>query len=722
MTEPKASPAADVILDESNEVVSPQPPSDGSIVRTNDVTDRSSDDGIVIDAATSDDTRRPRATTTAAPASKKRARLSNTNPKDILGQIDSFHDLELSRMDLNNRVPWFKDHLIPSSLPVKYIEYPPDSDWESMGHKEMTQMFPFWKMNNGRSLGKKQIPRCLMLDSKTDKERLVVLNWWRSQTEDQQVKIRSHEGLQRYYRAPMRSASPFQFAQQRYGKGLHALDLEKEHEHQADRKARVALAKELEEQAAADRASTALAAVVTNDGDEQDTNTDERTTTAQTTTTTVKNSIQGMKTIFVRPTVANAPLGFKTVQSTFDLVQRFNLSVDILYCARTIPETCIIKDCVYPALDQNRGCCALHKQNWWVRKMGCQPQRRRGHLLLGSEYATRRTVEDVIAPKGVHRVAPVPCGCNNELCEGIGWSADTVRVPKYYALPEGLIPGEHRDKDRPLRLAPWHFPPDSRLQLPDGTWKILFGPKPEDFVCPDYDVSEFLNEPGMIEYQERKSLWMLPEWVYEMQAMEEGPLSLAEFQREEFRKQQKRTTQNAVTAALSHTQLIHSHSEANSKIQTMKKIRSEKRKRDSAIVRSKKRRTMEETTEERDDDDRDMNNNHHHHQQGENDPNHHHHHNNHDDDTDTHHHLSPTRVPLNRHFLFSPAGPPPLVARNGPSMPTTTTTTTTTAAAAAAATFGGMHPYGPGTEAVRFEEAAHRVWGHLYANYGRHQG
>ena len=581
-------------------------------------------------------------------------------------------------MALNQRVPWFKDHPIPSNLPIKYIKAPHDFGWENAGHKEMDEVFPFWKMTNGRSLGRKQIPKCLILDSQTESERLVLLNWWRSRTGDQQVEIASYQGLQRYYRAPKRSASPFQYAQQRYGKGLHALDLVKEHEQRTDREARVELAKELEQAASQKAHATAL---------ERSFLQGEPAATPGT-PTAPKKSVVGMKTSFVSCTLANAPLGFRAMQTTSDLVQRFNLSMDILYCARTIPEDCAIEDCVYPALDQNRGCCALHKQNWWVRKIGAQPQRRRGHLLLGPEYATRRTRDDVAVLDGSHRVKPVPCGCSSELCEAIGWSADTARVPKNCELPDGLIPGEHRDKDRPLRLAPWHFPPNARLQLPDGSWIVVFGPKPEDFVSPDYDISKFLKEPGMIEYQKRKSLWQLPEWVYEMQDMEQGPQTLGECQVAEFRKQLKTLMFNATVAALSRKDLIQSHSEVNAKLQAMKRNYTDKKR--VAVTLSHRKRRLAETgavlgtgTQETDEDENSR----------------------HEEDEDCSHSESAHPSPPGM------AGTPKLIfARNGSSVLRPQHTPLY-------ATGGGLHPYS--TEAARMEDAATRVWGHYYANYGR---
>ena len=652
--------------------------------QTNDIgSDDTSDEGIVVaeafppnaESKTTSTTRMARMTTTNTSTRKKKgSKTHSACPKDILGPAESFPDLLHARMALNQRVPWFKDHPIPSNLPIKYRTSPPDFDWENAGHKEMDEVFPFWKMTNGRSLGRKQIPKCLVLDSQSELERLVLINWWRSRTGDEQVEIASHQGLQRYYRAPKRSASPFLYAQKRYGKDLYALDLVKEHEQRTDREARVELAKELEQAAASQKLERS--------------NPQGEPTATQETSTASKKAVLGMKTSFVSCTLANAPLGFRAMQSTYDLVQRFNLSVDVLYCARTITEECAIEDCVYPALDQNRGCCALHKQNWWVRKIGAQPQRRRGHLLLGPEYATRRTRDDIVVLDGSHRIKPVPCGCSSELCEAIGWSADTARVPKYCELPDGLVPGEHRDKDRPLRLAPWHFPPSARLQLPDGSWITVFGPKPEDFVTPDYDISKFLEEPGMMEYQERKKLWQLPAWVYEMQEMEQGPPTLAEYQLAEIRKQQKMLMFNATVAALSHKNLIQSHSEVTAKVQVMKK-NFMNQKRVAVILSPRKRRMTEigtvlDTGTQEDDDDEDSR---------------------HERDEDRSHpespHLAPPGMTHTPNLLFAPGGSSLLRPQQAPIHATV-----------------GLYPYSADT--ARMEEAATRVWGHYYANYGRH--
>jgi hypothetical protein len=297
-----------------------------------------------------------------------------------------------------------------------------------------------------------------------------------------------------------------------------------------------------------------------------------------------------------------------------------------------------------------------------------------------------------------------------------------VRVPKQVPLPKQVVPGEHRDKDRPLRLAPWHFPPQSRIQLPDGTWKVLFGTKPEHFVLPDYDISEFLKEPGMIEYQQRKSLWLLPEWVYEMQAAEQGPPTLAECQQAEFRTQQKKLMVQATMAILYHRDLIQSHSEATSKIRLMKKNYIHKKRVAVMLSPRKKRMTeggavFETGVPEQGDIESPRN-------EGADDPSHR------TENGSVPAHSTAPNVPANPAPPNGdvPANPSPPVVPANPAPPDTARIPNLFFAPGGAslfgpqhaqlhATLGGLHPYT--ADAARLEEAANRVWGHYYANYGR---
>lgn len=154
-----------------------------------------------------------------------------------------------------------------------------------------------------------------------------------------------------------------------------------------------------------------------------------------------------------------------------------------------------------------------------------------------------------------------------------------ARVPKNFALPDTIVPNSHRDKDRPVRLAPWHFPPQYRLQLPDGTWKLTLEGKTtsDKFPSPTYDPKDFLKEPGMIEYMERKSPYLLPDWVFALRAKEEGPMTLEELQVHSLVQQRNALLQRLLWQSVEHHELSHEHQQAETKLEEMKKIQSHRR-------------------------------------------------------------------------------------------------------------------------------------------------
>ena len=190
-----------------------------------------------------------------------------------------------------------------------------------------------------------------------------------------------------------------------------------------------------------------------------------------------------------------------------------------------------------------------------------------------------------------------PCSCGNEICEGIGYSPSMIRVDisklseehksliwnskelninekqksqqgsQAQALspaggPSGTGPGSTVHV-----FAPWHFHPDHRVFLPDGSWKIIefngatvftdpttIAPPPVNnnnnndnstnassklsewvgLPPPTYSPKDFLNEPKMIEYVAagRKDNLFLPAWCREYQKLEMGPKSMLEQNRD----------------------------------------------------------------------------------------------------------------------------------------------------------------------------------------------
>ena len=148
-----------------------------------------------------------------------------------------------------------------------------------------------------------------------------------------------------------------------------------------------------------------------------------------------------------------------------------------------------------------------------------------------------------------------------------------ARMPKGFEIPSSIVPNSHRDKDRPLRLAPWHFPPQYRMQLPDGTWKLLLeGIKAEDFPPPDYDPRDFLKEATMLKYKARKSPFLLPDWVHTMRRLEEGPLTLDELLLSSLVQQRDDLLQSLVWQSVRHQELSQEHEQAESKLEEMKKL------------------------------------------------------------------------------------------------------------------------------------------------------
>jgi hypothetical protein len=178
-----------------------------------------------------------------------------------------------------------------------------------------------------------------------------------------------------------------------------------------------------------------------------------------------------------------------------------------------------------------------------------------------------------------------PCSCGNEICEGIGYSPSMIRVDisklseehkslvwnskelninkKQVQSPAGESSGTGTGSTVHV-FAPWHFHPDHRVFLPDGSWKIIEFNGSTVFTDPTaiipphvnnntnvvnalsnlskwvglppptYSPKEFLKEPKMIEYVAagRKDNLFLPAWCREYQKLEMGPKSMLEQNRD----------------------------------------------------------------------------------------------------------------------------------------------------------------------------------------------
>jgi hypothetical protein len=120
---------------------------------------------------------------------------------------------------------------------------------------------------------------------------------------------------------------------------------------------------------------------------------------------------------------------------------------------------------------------------------------------------------------------------------------------------EGGNDAEVSARSSVLRLAPWHFHPEHREFLPDGSWKLVdssrlsssndtdsesnpsLPKKWKGLPLPTYSPNDFLEEAVMVEYEARKSKEastadMPPSWCREYFKLEEGPSSMAELQRD----------------------------------------------------------------------------------------------------------------------------------------------------------------------------------------------
>jgi hypothetical protein len=313
--------------------------------------------------------------------------------------------------------------------------------------------------------------------------------------------------------------------------------------------------------------------------------------------------------------------GFRCMASCQELADKLKLSCDQLYTANIEDNLqCKTEGCVYPAMCQNSGYCCRHRISF--APLSGKERGRRGYLLLGPTYTK---------PNGRQ------CSCDDEICVSIGYSQSMTRFD-VSRLPEDLQADVWKkvmpESRKSACLAPWHFHPVHRVFLPDGSWKILEHRRTTIFKDPStdkdwiglppptYSVKEFLEEPEMIEYKERKSSNLLPSWVREYQKLEEGPFSPAEQQTNELWKQiddyhSKLTTQ-ALLFETKYFALEKDMEELQAKYDEKKHLkRRDKKRRKTKCPRStttkspsnKKRKTGEvennEEDEEEDEDDDD---------------------------------------------------------------------------------------------------------------------
>eukprot|EP00536_Pseudo-nitzschia_multiseries_P009541 jgi/Psemu1/23514/gm1.23514_g len=249
-----------------------------------------------------------------------------------------------------------------------------------------------------------------------------------------------------------------------------------------------------------------------------------------------------------------------------DWLRTANLEAPRVKCKRD--------DCMYPALARNSGSCCRHGFYFAPQKMYGSKFKRRGYLLLGDLY-TRPYVttkncnvsksEDTNGEQDNSNLLTTkrlePCSCGNETCVGIGYSPTMVRVDVNKLTKDlqdeiwnnkdalDIESSKKKNSESVLRLAPWHFHPDYRVLLPDGSWRVVDFRSSSVFKDPitskewkgvpppTYSPDDFVQEPAVKEYAARKRIIaetndMLPSWCREYTKVEEGPYSIFEKQRD----------------------------------------------------------------------------------------------------------------------------------------------------------------------------------------------
>jgi hypothetical protein len=466
--------------------------------------------------AASASTPKPSASSVAAKAATATAKASSTCKTYDAGIfIRSHPEFQLAKARLMERIPFFQKHPLTHVKRLKYYKIPEEYidtlDWDDGAI--VTKVFP--NFGRGKSFGARQVPICFLRDAETIQEKLVVVNWWRGLTPDEQKELKWDMSCM--YRAPTRSNSPLQLF----------------HQNPADfLKPRQATIQQQQQQPPPPPPPEKFIS----------------------TTTSSTSSTQTQPPQKTKP----PPLCFRSMQSCQELAIRLELDVDALYCATIEPSgcCCVIENCQYPAIAHNRTHCAIHRRGWWPTSVGMEVHtKRRGHMLLGLPYA--------------HRLK-LCCSCSQPTCEAIGWSEHLTLIPRKHPLPNEIVVAPHHHKDRPVRLAPWHWAPAHRRQWPDGTWKVNFG-KGDAIPPPAYDLDDFLQEPGMVGYQEQTnpdSSSGLPTWVEEYRRKEYGPeeyhvdqLQRIRQERDAFQEQLVAEMEEYQALALQHRALQRTHDE-----------------------------------------------------------------------------------------------------------------------------------------------------------------
>ena len=434
---------------------------------------------------------------------------SNNNKKDIV-TIAETPRFAKAVNDLSERVLFFREMApLQEMQQLYYTTVPSNMDWNDISaiHKAFPPLVhnttttttpPSQQPRRSPSL---QFPLCLILETISEDEKLVVVNWWRYlETYTLQYTQVMQETLRTIYRAPTKS------------KDLMLFHHNNHHYSRA----------------------------VVNDGNDNDNPDDDSSSNPPHDGQQFHNNMhllqqqqQQQRRRRRRRRNLEPSWGFRCLETCQQLADKLKLSnCDMLQTANLDPSgaTCKSDTCVYPALCNNSGYCCFHRISF--APLSGRERGRRGYLLIGAAYTK---------PNGRQ------CSCQDETCVGIGFSDAMIRFD-VSRLSEEL---QSEVCDRLLLLpksrkhaclAPWHFHPDHRVFLPDGSWKLVehrrasvfqdpvSGKEWSGLPPPTYSPKQFLEEPVMVEYQARKKTSLLPPWVREYQRLEEGPLSIHEQQ------------------------------------------------------------------------------------------------------------------------------------------------------------------------------------------------
>ena len=275
---------------------------------------------------------------------------------------------------LDHPIPYLSGRLDESKVEMYYTCIPKNiADFDWLDTARLQKIFPSRVVKKtGRKLGARQIPMALLIDAKTDHDKLVVVNWWRGMSGADQAD--ESKELRTVYRGPTRSNDklPATFFQ----------DIETGYKKTGGR-------------TGVGGGTTAVGTTLTSPtgtGDSKLFNEQQHQPQNE------------------RRTDLNWT--FRSVCTAQELAKNLSLPVAALYCAELDGDNaCDVENCTYPALLRNRSKCCVHCRNWYPKQGYTRGGR--GYLLLGPQYTNRKSFDPL-------------CVCGDETCNSIGYSSNMV--------------------------------------------------------------------------------------------------------------------------------------------------------------------------------------------------------------------------------------------------------------------------------------------------------